>query len=193
MAIGFVALAAEQRWADERDFSDTLESTAVSSLLARAEAEGRIDDVEDQLFRFERIVAGDTALRDALSSRNTDGEGKAGVVATLLEGKGAPRNGPARPAGRAGSRGRRLDRVLAAYLDLAAKRRDELTALVTVASALTEQQATDCAPSWRRCTASRSRHADRRRPSRPRRHPRPGRRRGHGRHHQPRIDQAADT
>ena len=38
-------------------------------------------------------------------------------------------------------RGRRLDRVLAAYLDLAAKRRDELTALVTVAAALTEQQA----------------------------------------------------
>ena len=38
-------------------------------------------------------------------------------------------------------RGRRLDRVLAAYLDLAANRRDELTALVTGASALTEQQA----------------------------------------------------
>lgn len=54
-------------------------------------------------------------------------------------------------------RGRRLDRVLAAYLDLAANRRDELTALVTVASALTEQQAADCAPSWRRCTASLSR------------------------------------
>ncbi|MCA0323884.1 MAG: F0F1 ATP synthase subunit delta [Actinobacteria bacterium] len=140
-AIGLVALAAEQRWADERDFSDTLESTAVSSLLARAEAEGRIDDVEDQLFRFERIVAGDTALRDTLSSRNTDGEGKAGVVATLLEGKAHPETVRLAQQAVRVPRGRRLDRVLAAYLDLAAKRRDELTALVTVASALTEQQA----------------------------------------------------
>jgi F-type H+-transporting ATPase subunit delta len=37
-------------------------------------------------------------------------------------------------------RGRRLDRVMEAYLDLAARRRDELTALVTVAAPLTEQQ-----------------------------------------------------
>ncbi|MGL4178782.1 MAG: F0F1 ATP synthase subunit delta, partial [Dermatophilaceae bacterium] len=37
-------------------------------------------------------------------------------------------------------RGRRLDRVMETYLDLASRRRDELTALVTVASPLTEEQ-----------------------------------------------------
>ena len=37
-------------------------------------------------------------------------------------------------------RGRRLDQVLGEYLDLAARRREELTALVTVAAPLTEQQ-----------------------------------------------------
>ena len=37
-------------------------------------------------------------------------------------------------------RGRRLDRVMAAYLALASTRRDELTALVTAATPLTEQQ-----------------------------------------------------
>jgi F-type H+-transporting ATPase subunit delta len=139
-ASALVAVAAAQRWADERDFSDTLESTGVASLLAKAEAEGRIDAVEDELFRFERIVAGDAALRDTLSSRNTDAEGKAGIVRTLLEGKAQPEAIRLAEQAVRAPRGRRLDRVLEGYFTLAARRRDELTALVTVATPLTEQQ-----------------------------------------------------
>jgi F-type H+-transporting ATPase subunit delta len=85
-----VAEVAGQRWSAERDLTDTLESTAVQCLLATAERAGHIDRVEDELFRFERIVAGDPALRDTLSSRNTDGNGKAALVRGLLEGKAAP-------------------------------------------------------------------------------------------------------
>lgn len=135
-----IGTAAAQRWADERDLSDTLESTAVASLLAKAEAEGRIDAVEDELFRFERIVAGDPALRDTLGSRNTDGAGKAGIVRTLLEGKAQAETIRLAEQAVKAPRGRRLDRVLDSYLTLAAKRRHQLTALVTVATALTEQQ-----------------------------------------------------
>lgn len=129
-----------QRWSEEGDLSDTMEALAVSALLASAEKAGVIDDVEDQLFRFERIVAGDTRLRDTLGSRNTDAEGKAAIVRTLLEGKVAP--GTIRLVEQAvlKSRGRRLDRVLDSYLRLAAARRDELAALVTVAVPLDPQQ-----------------------------------------------------
>ncbi|MGL4176508.1 MAG: F0F1 ATP synthase subunit delta, partial [Dermatophilaceae bacterium] len=131
VTIDLVAAVAGQRWSAERDLGDTLEGLAVQTLLARAEREGRIDRVEDELFRFERIVAGDPGLRDALSSRNTDGEGKAGVVDALLDGKAAPETRRlARQAVRV-PRGRRLDRVMETYLDLASRRRDELTALVT--------------------------------------------------------------
>jgi len=140
-ALQVVTTLVGQRWSAERDLVDTVENFAVQSLAAGAESRGRADTVEDELFRFERIVAGDTALRDTLSSRNTDGEGKAGVVATLLEGKAHPETVRLAQQAVRVPRGRRLDRVLAAYLDLAANRRDELTALVTVASALTEQQA----------------------------------------------------
>jgi len=87
---GLVADVAGQRWSAERDLADTLESLAVQALLAAAERERRIDRVEDELFRFERIVAGDSGLRDTLSSRNTDGAGKATLVHGLLEGKAAP-------------------------------------------------------------------------------------------------------
>lgn len=135
-----LAAVAAQRWSAERDLGDTLESLAVQALLATAEREGRIDRVEDELFRFERIVAGDPGLRDTLSSRNTDAEGKAGVVATLLRDKAAPETVRLAQQAVRVPRGRRLDRVMEAYLDLASQRRDELTALVTVAAPLSEQQ-----------------------------------------------------
>lgn len=129
-----------QRWSSEGDLSDTFEALAVRALLASAEKAGRIDDVENQLFRFERIVAGDTGLRDTLSSRNTDSEGKAGIVRRLLEGKAAPETIRLAEQAVLVDRGRRLDRVLASYLKLAAERREELTALATVAVPLDERQ-----------------------------------------------------
>ena len=68
--------AAGQRWAAERDLTDTLESLAVASVVAAAEAQGRADQMEDDLFRFERIVAGNPGLRDALTDRRADPESK---------------------------------------------------------------------------------------------------------------------
>ena len=100
----------------------------------------RIDRVEDELFRFERIVAGSPGLRDTLSSRNTDAGGKVALVHGLLEGKAAPETIRLTEQAVRAPRGRRLDRVMESYLRLAARRRDELTALVTVAAPLTEQQ-----------------------------------------------------
>lgn len=129
-----------QRWASEGDLADTFEALAVRALLASAEKAGRIDDVENELFRFERIVAADADLRDTLSSRNTDSEGKAGIVRRLLEGKAAPETIRLAEQAVLMDRGRRLDRVLEKFLKLAAERRDELTALVTVAIPLDHRQ-----------------------------------------------------
>ncbi|PRY62905.1 F-type H+-transporting ATPase subunit delta [Knoellia remsis] len=129
-----------QRWSEEGDLGDTLEALAVSALLASAEKAGRIDDVEDELFRFERVVAADAELRDILSSRNTDATGKAGVVRKLLEGKASPETVRLAEQAVLVPRGRRLDRVLEEYLRLATTRRDELTALVTSAVPLDARQ-----------------------------------------------------
>jgi F-type H+-transporting ATPase subunit delta len=139
-AVELVGTVASQRWAAERDLGDTLESLAVRALLATAEKERRIDRVEDELFRFERIVAADPGLRDTLSSRNTDADGKADLVRTLLQDKAAPETVRLAEQAVRVPRGRRLDRVMEAYLELASRRREEITALVTVAAPLTEQQ-----------------------------------------------------
>ncbi|HHU09180.1 MAG TPA: F0F1 ATP synthase subunit delta [Intrasporangiaceae bacterium] len=139
-AASLLGAVAGGRWAQEGDLADTIESLAVQSFLAKAEGEGRIDAVEDELFRFERIVAGDSELRDTLSMRNTDAKGKSNLVAILLAGKAQPETVRLAQQAVTTPRGRRLDRIMEHFLALAATRREELTALVTVVAPLTEQQ-----------------------------------------------------
>jgi len=139
-AVSLLGAVVSARWAQEGDLADTVESLAVQSFLAKAEGEGRIDAVEDELFRFERIVAGDTGLRDTLSSRNTDAKGKSNIVAILLAGKAQPETVRLAQQAVSTPRGRRLDRIMEHFLKLAGTRREELTALVTVAAPLSDQQ-----------------------------------------------------
>ncbi len=139
-AIVVVKSRVGQRWAPERDLSDTLEQLGIESLLAAAESTGRIDRVEDELFRFERIVAGNPELRDRLTNRQGDAQAKAGVVNELLEAKTAPETQRLARQAVLAPRGRKLDRTLERYLALAAKRREQITAVVTAATDLTEQQ-----------------------------------------------------
>ncbi|MER7071429.1 F0F1 ATP synthase subunit delta [Terrabacter sp. NPDC000476] len=128
-----------QRWTDERDLTDTLEAYAVESVIAQAEGEGRADRVEDELFRFERIVASDGGLRTALTDAQASGERRLALVESLLGDKVAPEAlGLVRQAVRA-PRGRRFDRTIERYLDIAARRREQQTATVTSAVPLTDE------------------------------------------------------
>jgi F-type H+-transporting ATPase subunit delta len=129
-----------QRWADDRDLGDASESLAVEALVASAEAAGRLDSLEDDLFRFGRVVAADNGLRDALSARGGDESVKAALVETLLEGKASAETIRLVRQAAVYPRGRRFGRVLQSYLALAAKRREQLTATVTAAIALDDAQ-----------------------------------------------------
>jgi F-type H+-transporting ATPase subunit delta len=129
-----------QRWSTERDMTDTFEDLGIESILAAAEGAGRLDAVEDELFRFERTVAGNPGLRDALTNRNAPGDAKAQLVSRLLSGKASPETERLARQAVLAPRGRRFDRTLEHMLALAAKRREQLTAVVTVAADLDEQQ-----------------------------------------------------
>jgi F-type H+-transporting ATPase subunit delta len=132
--------AARQRWSEEHDLTDTLESLAVGALVASAERAGRADQVEDELFRFERIVAGNPQLRDTLTDRRSAPRAKERLVSELLDGRASGETVRlVRQAVRV-PRGRRFDRVLGDYLAVAARRREQLSATVTSAVALDEGQ-----------------------------------------------------
>lgn len=139
-ALDLLKTAVSQRWSEERDLTDTLESLAVSSVVAAAEADGRADRLEDELFRFERIVAGNPQLRDSLTDRRSDPQGKDELITELLEGKATDETVRLVRQAVLVPRGRRFDRVLDAYLAIASRRRDQLSATVTSAVALDETQ-----------------------------------------------------
>jgi len=127
-----------QRWSTERDLSDALESYAVEAVIAEAEASDRADRVEDELFRFERIVAADSALRAALTDLTAPTDSRGSLVESLLARKvTAETLTLARRAVRA-PRGRRFDRIIEAYLDIATRRRELQTATVISAVPLSD-------------------------------------------------------
>jgi len=129
-----------QRWANDEDLGDAIEALAVEAVIASAEAGDRVDALEDDLFRFGRIVEADPGLHDALSATGGDESAKAALVQALLEGRASAETIRLVCQAASSPRGRRFGRVLESYLAIAAKRREQLTATVTAAVALDDTQ-----------------------------------------------------
>ena len=60
------------------------------ALFEVARAEGTIDEVEDELFRFARNLESNDELRNALTDEQIPAERRQGVVESLLGGKATP-------------------------------------------------------------------------------------------------------
>lgn len=140
VALSLVSSVVGQRWSDERDLSDALEALAVQSVTATADAARRADQVEDELFRFERIVAADPTLREAITDRHADPGSRGALVERLLTGKALPETIRLARQAAASPRGRRFDRVVDAYLTTIADRRQQVSATVIAAIDLTVAQ-----------------------------------------------------
>src|ERR1044072_7769806 len=65
-ALDLVSGLVRSRWSVRRDLSHTCEQLAFLAEIIGAERSGKLDDVEDELFRFGRIVSGSAELRAAL-------------------------------------------------------------------------------------------------------------------------------
>lgn len=57
------------------------------ALFAVAKAEGRLDDVEDELFRFARVLEGSDELREALTDPHIPASRRQQIVEDLLGGR----------------------------------------------------------------------------------------------------------
>src|SRR5207253_4491573 len=68
----------------EQLVTDRIEAWA-QALLEIAQAEDHLSEVEDELFRFARIVEGNDDLRMALSNPGQSAERRAAIVDDLLE------------------------------------------------------------------------------------------------------------
>ncbi len=128
------------RWSAPGDLTDAAEELAVLAIAEAADKEGKLDELEDELFRFSRIVQGSPGLRSALSNQFVPPEARAGLVSQLVAGKVSDPGLRLITQAAAHPRGRSLDTGLEAYADLVAELRERLVAEVHVAIPLTGEQ-----------------------------------------------------
>ncbi|WP_030621196.1 F0F1 ATP synthase subunit delta [Streptomyces sclerotialus] len=138
--VDLVSGMVRSRWSQSRDLVDGIEELAYSADLAAAQRSGALDDVEDELFRFGRIVASSPELRSALVDRRADNTAKAGLIRSLLGGRADAVTERLVVRLVAQPRGRSLEAGLDALSKLAAHRRDRLVAVVTSAVPISESQ-----------------------------------------------------
>lgn len=128
------------RWSSDSDMVDATEEAGTTLILMAAEANGQIDRVEEELFRFGRAIDANADLQLALTDPASTPDIKAGIVRTLLEGKAADET-IALVSEVAGSlRGRRIQDAVARLSELAAGRRGRIIAEVRTAIALSDEQ-----------------------------------------------------
>jgi F-type H+-transporting ATPase subunit delta len=132
--------AAEARWATSGDLADAVEQLAVEAMILAAEAEDGLDDLEDGLFRFGRVVSANPDLRAALADPSLPGEGKRELLRTLLDGKVTPVTLALISQMVAHPRGRPLAVALDMCAEAAARRRQQLIAFVRTAVELSASQ-----------------------------------------------------
>jgi F-type H+-transporting ATPase subunit delta len=143
--LDIVRAAAQSRWSQPRDLLDSLEELAVDSALGAAEAAGQLDEVEDELFRFERILDAEPELRSALTDRTMTTDTKRGLLHTLLDGKVSDVTFVLLARAVLEPRGRTIEHALRDLSTLAAQRRDRLIAHVTSATELSLDEQRDLA------------------------------------------------
>lgn len=137
-ALAVTEVGVGQRWSRTRDFTDALEQASVTAHVAKAEADGTLDDVEDNLFRFSRIAEGNAGLRDALGDQAVPVEGKRSLLANLVGDKVDETTSTLLAQAVAG-RHRSLTSTLALYQRVAADGRDSIIATVWVAAPLQDE------------------------------------------------------
>ncbi|MCW2697756.1 MAG: atpH [Modestobacter sp.] len=139
-ALTVVEAVVRQRWSRPLDLVEATETLAVEAALDAAEARAELDGVEDELFRFGRIIAGDDDLLRILGDRTAPREGKTALLDRLLAGKVSPvterlvRNSLTSP------NVHNAENVVERLSEVAAHRRGKHVAHVTSAVALTAVQ-----------------------------------------------------
>lgn len=140
-----VNTAVAQRWSVEANLVDAIEHVARLALLVGADRAGEGEQVEDQLFRFGRVLDEEPRLTALLSDETTPADRRVALLGKVL--------GDAVGTANATTsalltqtvellRGDRADSAIADLAELAVARRGEIVAHVTAAAELSDAQRT---------------------------------------------------
>ena len=110
------------------------------ALLEIVAAEGHLDEVEDELFRFARIVEGNDDLRMTLANPGMPLDRRAAIVDELLENRALPVTKAIAAFIVGAGRGHDLPTIVDRFVALAAQNREHAIAEVRSAVALDDTQ-----------------------------------------------------
>jgi F-type H+-transporting ATPase subunit delta len=128
------------RWSRSIDLVEALEQLACRAVLGVAESDQSLDDVEDGLFRFGRILDREPQLSALLADQSAPADGRVGLLREVLGGKVGTVTATLLEQAVRTPRGRSLDRVAEELSELAAARRDRSVAHVRTAVRLSPDQ-----------------------------------------------------
>ncbi|HET9253900.1 MAG TPA: F0F1 ATP synthase subunit delta [Pseudonocardiaceae bacterium] len=128
------------RWSAPRDLVGGLEELAWQSQLALADRDGVLDDIEDELFRFGRILAAQPRLGSLLGDETAPAEGRVALLNRVLAGRASPVTRRLLEHAVRMPRRRGIDEIIGTLVDRAAARRERSVAYVTAAGPLSVAQ-----------------------------------------------------
>ncbi|MGH4010620.1 MAG: F0F1 ATP synthase subunit delta [Pseudonocardiaceae bacterium] len=128
------------RWSRSLDLVDGVEELAWQALLTFAERDGSLEDVEDELFRFGRILAAQPRLATLLGDESVPAARRLELLDTVLADRTRPVTRRLLEQAVRAPRRRRLDEIVDVLVDRAAGRRQRSVAHVSAAGPLSQQQ-----------------------------------------------------
>lgn len=143
-ALDLLNTAVSVRWSSATDFVRSVEHVAALSLLVGAERDNQADEVEDQLFRFSRVLDAQPQLITLLSEFTTPAAGRVGLLRNVLsQNTGANSTAVALLTQTVELlHGERVDEAVVRLARLAVARRGEIVAHVNAAAELSASQRT---------------------------------------------------
>jgi F-type H+-transporting ATPase subunit delta len=138
-AAELVIAAVRDRWDGPRDLVSAIDEFGVVAYLAAADANGRLDSVEDELFRFGQVVHAAPELRVALLDQAAPEQARRELVRKLLADRASPETVDLAEHAVLTARDRRLEPAVERIIELAAQRRQRRVAVVRVASPLSPE------------------------------------------------------
>jgi len=144
-ALDVLKAAVSERWSAETDLVDAIQLAARQALLIRAEKAGEVDEVEDQLFRFSRILDAQPRLAILLGNYEVPVDARVQLLRNVLASAGAGVN--AITADLLAKtvellRGQPAEAAVQNLAEVAVARRGEVVAQVSAATELSDAQHT---------------------------------------------------
>lgn len=139
---GVLEKAVALRWSKSRDLVRALERLARIGVIISAERADQVENVEDELFRFGRVLESNTKLSGLLGDTSASADRRIALLEDVLAGKTTKYTSALLAQAVRGSDGSHLADVVVGLAELAAARRNESVAHVTAPVALTSEQTT---------------------------------------------------